>query len=31
MRKIVLEYIYYYNCVRIQEKPKHLSSKKSRE
>ena len=27
MRKIVLEYIHYYNCVRIQEKLNHLSLK----
>ncbi|MBO1628136.1 IS3 family transposase, partial [Bacillus arachidis] len=25
VRKIVLEYIHYYNCVRIQEKLNHLS------
>ncbi|WP_404977454.1 IS3 family transposase [Bacillus wiedmannii] len=27
MPKIVLEYIHYYNCVRIQEKLNHLSLK----
>ena len=27
VRKIVLEYIHYYNCVRIQEKLNHLSLK----
>ncbi|MDF0735647.1 IS3 family transposase, partial [Bacillus pacificus] len=31
VRKIVLEYIHYYNCVRIQEKLNHLSPKKFRE
>ncbi|EJQ97467.1 hypothetical protein II5_05948 [Bacillus cereus MSX-A1] len=31
VRKIVLEYIYYYNCVRIQEKLNHLSPKEFRE
>ncbi|PFZ59308.1 hypothetical protein COL68_07600, partial [Bacillus wiedmannii] len=27
---IVLEYIHYYNCVRIQEKLNHLSPKEFR-
>ncbi|WP_241138709.1 IS3 family transposase [Bacillus mycoides] len=31
VRKIVLEYIHYYNCVRIQEKLNHLSPKEFRE
>ncbi|PER16169.1 IS3 family transposase, partial [Bacillus cereus] len=31
VRKIVLEYIHYYNCVRIQEKSNHLSPKEFRE
>ncbi len=31
VRKIVLEYIHYYNCVRIQEKLNHLSPKEIRE
>ncbi|SIR94887.1 Integrase core domain-containing protein [Bacillus cereus] len=31
VRKIVLEYIHYYNCVRIQEKLNHLSPKEYRE
>ncbi|WP_242266494.1 IS3 family transposase [Bacillus cereus group sp. BfR-BA-01327] len=30
VRKIVLEYIHYYNCVRIQEKLNHLSPKEFR-
>ena len=31
VRKVVLEYIHYYNCVRIQEKSNHLSPKEFRE
>ena len=31
VRKIALEYIHYYNCVRIQEKLNHLSPKEFRE
>ncbi|HDR7364849.1 MULTISPECIES: IS3 family transposase [Bacillus] len=31
VRKIVLEYIHYYNCVRIQGKLNHLSPKEFRE
>ncbi len=31
MRKIVLEYIHYYNRVRIQEKLNHLFPKEFRE
>ncbi len=31
VRMIVLEYIHYYNCVRIQEKLNHLSPKEFRE
>lgn len=31
VRKIVLEYIHYYNCVRIQEKLNHLFPKEFRE
>ncbi|WP_142328718.1 IS3 family transposase, partial [Bacillus wiedmannii] len=31
VRKIVLEYIHYYNFVRIQEKLNHLFPKKFRE
>ncbi|PGZ56202.1 hypothetical protein COE56_00895 [Bacillus anthracis] len=30
LRKILLEYIHYYSCVRIQEKTPHLSSWKYR-
>ncbi len=30
VRRIVLEYIHYYNCVRIQEKLNHLSPKEFR-
>lgn len=31
VRKVVLKYIHYYNCVRIQEKSNHLSPKEFRE
>ncbi|HDR7586557.1 TPA: IS3 family transposase [Bacillus mycoides] len=31
MRKILLEYIHYYNCVQIQEKLNHLFPKEFRE
>ncbi len=31
VRKTVLEYIHYYNCVRIQEKLNYLSPKEYKE
>jgi transposase InsO family protein len=31
VRKVVLEYIHYYHCMRIQEKLNHLSPKEYRE